>query len=321
MITFIRQTTPATAHLSSIFQRSTCAPLLNGTVRKLGLHHFTSNRMFSTHASFPLEKRERIVQKKEASIPINPNTKTKSFETHEPFKPQAGFLKLPLLILRKSQRTPISTLCTRTFSKENNSSNSCLFMAVILALIILGFAYEKRSNLEEKNARERLSNDDSKIKTWNQEKLLDIIGDYAEQDKLKIESGRMKTYSFREIEKKELVVRKGFLYQKGSNTVLHSYKYDEDELIIFNYIMLSNGKIIVDEQRLEKNSFFSPSLARTFHTSISRDIKPVAAGEMIFDHGRVELLNENSGHFQPKDRVHYVQEELKKMGAQFIYRS
>lgn len=83
----------------------------------------------------------------------------------------------------------------------------------------------------------------------------------------------------------------------------------------FNYVMFKDGTLLIDQ---EKQMDYGTEPLRINHNSLAAAHEdPIAAGEMIIDKGRVEKLNEFSGHFKPKGRVQYVEQQLKFMGATF----
>ncbi len=151
-------------------------------------------------------------------------------------------------------------------------------------------------------------------KPWADEQLLQIDPEVLSEKDQGFAGLLVKRYSAEELEQKKLIVRDGILYLKNSETPMQSVyfmtdRYDGPE--IFNYVMFGDGTIVIDRPE-HQSPFF-----RSYHSSLTTMEKPIAAGEIIFSNGQVESLNEKSGHFKPKNRVQYVEQQFRSLGVQF----
>jgi hypothetical protein len=102
-----------------------------------------------------------------------------------------------------------------------------------------------------------------------------------------------------ELQGKELKIRNGYLYESDSDIPLHG-----DDWI---YIMDANQKIFIARQCRRKVN----------HLSIGHACMVLAAGELKVRNGKLYELNENSGHYRPKDRLSLVEDRIKMLGAEF----
>ena len=76
----------------------------------------------------------------------------------------------------------------------------------------------------------------------------------------------------------------------------------------FIWAMDDSGNLYVD---LSQNS------AGIFHSTMMGGYRPIAAGEICIENGFIVMLNEESGHYAPKDRLALVIDELKLQGFRF----
>lgn len=102
-----------------------------------------------------------------------------------------------------------------------------------------------------------------------------------------------------ELKKCELIVSNGIICQPDTKKPINS-----DKLI---YILTTNNKM-----------YATKGVRRSInHTSLGDNLTVRCAGKIKIEDGIVKALNEKSGHYRPKKRVHLMEENLKKAGAQF----
>lgn len=127
----------------------------------------------------------------------------------------------------------------------------------------------------------------------------------------------MKYYSFIELYNKKVDVRNGLLYPVNGKVPFHCEDIYDNGMLEgtqrFNYVMFKDGTLLIDQNKMyyDNGPFVCHSSLAAAHE------EPIAAGEIIIREGRIDQLNEYSGHFKPKYRVQYVEQQLKSMGATF----
>ncbi len=71
------------------------------------------------------------------------------------------------------------------------------------------------------------------------------------------------------------------------------------------WAMDDSGNVYID---------ISNDTAGVFHSTMMGGYRPVAAGEMVMVDGRIAMLNEESGHYAPSQRLNLVVDALKAQG-------
>lgn len=214
------------------------------------------------------------------------------------------------------------TYCTNQSKPVKN--RFCLF-AVVLVILGTTFLISKKSNT---NQQEQVSEEFAKSfwgakkintleKPWSHLDSLKLDQKTKNGDIIKIQNGNLKYYSLSELYNKRVEVRNGLLYPVNGKLPLHCEDIYDNGMLegtqCFNYVMFKDGTLLIDQ---EKQMYYGP--LKINHNSLAAaHEEPVAAGEIIIRKGRIHQLNEYSGHFKPKYRVQYVEQQLKSMGALF----
>lgn len=121
---------------------------------------------------------------------------------------------------------------------------------------------------------------------------LDLTEHGKKVDAEAIEKSTYVLYSESQLKERELIVKDPYVYQ-GQQLLDTKFK----KAI---WVLHPDRRIFVD---------FS-ILGKVFHSSLMAGKKPIAAGEMIAFKGVIILLNEESGHYHPLNRIKYLIQEL-----------
>lgn len=73
----------------------------------------------------------------------------------------------------------------------------------------------------------------------------------------------------------------------------------------FIWVMDDRGNLYVDEHHLQNGIFHSALMGRH---------RPIGAGEICVEDGRIVMLNEESGHYAPRGRLAWVMAVLRRQG-------
>lgn len=140
-------------------------------------------------------------------------------------------------------------------------------------------------------------------KPWDHESELHNGCEKLDRDYIK--SNRRKIYTNKELEKLQLIVKDGLLYQQDSTAPLTTMPGTI-------FVMFKSGAIVMeDDYRFLKSKWVC-------HSSLTYYENPLVAGEIAIKDGKVSQLYNGSGHFcTPEHRLKYVEDQLKCMGAHF----
>jgi len=110
----------------------------------------------------------------------------------------------------------------------------------------------------------------------------------------------IKKFNAEELLKKELIVRGGLLYRADNLNIA----LDGSDWI---YVLRNDGKIFIEHQKRRVIN----------HTSFGLGFSILSAGEVLIKQGKVYELNEDSGHYRPKNRVQLMEARLQELNVIF----
>src|SRR5437868_4502427 len=104
-------------------------------------------------------------------------------------------------------------------------------------------------------------------------------------------------YSRKENKDHEIHVRNGLLHKKDRKTG-QLVPFDSGSRRPANFVMKHNGKIIADSRHTSSKG------RPIHHSSLAKGKRVAAAGEMVVRNGRLESINNQSGHYFPTAHHH-----------------
>lgn len=225
----------------------------------------------------------------------------------------------------------VDSLKKHIFNPNNKNpsmfvKNKFCLLSFTLAIAGTTFLISKKSNLNQKEqvseefaesfwAAKKINNLE---KPWAHLESLKFDQETINHEEIEIKKRNLKYHSPKVLYNKRVEVREGLLYQVNGKLPLHCKDIYDNGMFEgtqwFNYVMFKDGTLVVDQEKQMYNE--RKPLVNHYSLAVAHE-EPVAAGEIKIKEGRVDGLNEFSGHFKPKYRVQYVQEQLRSMGATF----
>lgn len=138
------------------------------------------------------------------------------------------------------------------------------------------------------------------IKPWDHLPNLRMSESMLRFDLKSIERGLSRRFTPSELKERVLSVKEGRIYRGSSPEPLTT----NDTM---NIVMMRDGKLLADYGEQADGLF-------TYHSALAQE--PIAAGQMKTLAGRLSYLDEKSGHFLPYDRIHFIEHQLRSLGAE-----